>query len=179
MEPGAPAGSAPSVLKQKTRLLQEDTMKDWIMGGLVVGVSLTAGMALAQRPSPDQMANGYRQSLMTVIAGNMGPMGAMAQDRMPFNAALVEKNSERIAFLAGMISDAFNRDTRSAELETDALPGIWANMADFSERATELRSRAEALLTAARGGDEAATKAAIGRVGQACGGCHDEYRAED
>jgi cytochrome c556 len=154
-------------------------MKNWITGGLVVGVCLAAGMALAQRPSPDQMANRYRQSLMAVIAGNMGPMGAMAQDRMPFNAALVQKNSERVAFLAGMIADAFSRDTRSAELETDALPGIWANMADFDQRAMDLQSRAQALLTASRGGDEAATKAAIGQVGRACGGCHDEYRAED
>jgi cytochrome c556 len=78
-----------------------------------------------------------------------------------------------------MIADAFSRDTRSAELETDALPGIWANMADFDQRAMDLQSRAQALLTASRGGDEAATKAAIGQVGRACGGCHDEYRAED
>lgn len=155
-------------------------MSKWKIGGLVAALGLVASLALAQQgPSPDQRANGYRQALMMLIAGNMGPMGGMAQGRAPYNAQVVMVNAERIAFLTSMIPDAFARDTHMAKLETEALAKIWTDKADFDAHAREAQTKAMDLLWTVRGGDEDATKAAIGQLGRACGGCHDDYREED
>jgi len=154
-------------------------MTKWTRWAAAGSACLIAAMAVGQQPDPNVQATNYRQSLMRVIAGNAGPLGAMARDRMPYNAALAEKNVTRVAFLAGMISDAFVRDTSSADVETAAKPEIWANHAEFDRLANETRMKAEAAVTAVRGGNEAAAKSALGAIFMTCGGCHDEYRVED
>src|ERR1700691_5527588 len=53
----------------------------------------------------------YRQSLYTVIAGNFHPLGAMAEGKMPFNAADAKVRADRIAFLTPMLKEAFPADS--------------------------------------------------------------------
>jgi len=154
-------------------------MNNWFKLGTVMAVCAGTSLALAQRrPTPDEQANEYRQALMVLLGGNLTPMAGMARDRVPYDAAIVQTNSERVQFLAGMIADAFVRDTSGAELETEALDGIWANKADFDAMSEETQSLAGALLAAVRGGNEASTKQAIGTLAGSCGDCHDQYRSD-
>ena len=62
----------------------------------------------------------------------------------------------------------------SGDGKTEALPAIWENPEDFAERLDAFREAANGLRAAAEtGGDMAA---AIQQLGQACKGCHDNYR---
>jgi len=97
----------------------------------------------------------------------------------PFDAALVERNSARIAVLAGMIPEMFGSDTRKfTATKTLALEGIWNSQADFKGKADALMKAANDLNAAAKTGNKDATLKAAGDVGKACGACHDDYRAK-
>src|SRR5476649_364630 len=74
----------------------------------------------------------YRQGLYTVIAGNFHPLGAMAEGKMPFNAADAKLRAERIAFLVPMLKEAFPADSNGVG-HTSAKPEIWTDTAGFDK----------------------------------------------
>ena len=119
-----------------------------------------------------------RQASMKLASWNMGPIGGMLRGNVEFDAAVVETNTGRLAALADMMPAVFMADTTSYDGETEALDTIWSDMAGFEEKAADLAEAARAAEAAAASGDEAAARAAMGGVGQACGSCHDDYRAE-
>lgn len=144
---------------------------------IVVGV-IASSAALAQRPSPEQQAINARQAVFTLISSNQGPLGAMIRGRAPFDAEVATKNLTRISQLSLMITDTFALDTRSSEIETDALDSIWDNMDDFASKAEALTNLADSTLAALAAGDEDEAKKILSGLGRTCGGCHDDYRAE-
>jgi cytochrome c556 len=120
----------------------------------------------------------YRQSLYTVIAGNFHPLGAMAEGKMPFNAADAKVRAERIAFLAPMLKEAFPADSNGVG-HTHAKPEIWTDSVEFNKSLQTLIDRSAALAVAANSGDEAKIKAATQDTGKACKACHDKFRIKD
>ncbi len=120
-----------------------------------------------------------RQSVFTLIRKNYSPLSGMARDRAPFDAAVVQKNAIHLQHLGAMIGDNFVVDTRGTGVESDALDAVWENTEDFSRKIAAFQSAADALVEVAGSGDETMTKAAIGRVGKACGSCHDDYKVDD
>ena len=153
---------------------------------VVVSVALVAGVIAAtvggayaqeQRETPGERAVDYRQSLMTVLAGNFGPVFAMATGRAPFNAAVVTKDAKRVAFIATMAGDAFPANSNGAG-KTKAKPNIWTDMAGFQKDMQALVDKTAALQMAADSGDMGQIKSAANAVGGACKDCHDDYRAK-
>jgi cytochrome c556 len=63
--------------------------------------------------------------------------------------------------------------------DSEALPVIWEEWADFEARFAEARGHSEAALVAAQAGDLAGFKAALDPLGRLCGGCHDKFRVDD
>jgi len=140
-----------------------------------------ATLAVAQTapPTPEeqaQMATETRQGLFKLINHYMAPLAGMIRKRTPFDAALAEKNAQRIQQLSPMIVEVFAPDTRKFQVKTQAREGIWASMADFSAKADDLGTAAAALAAAAKSGDQGATLKAAAAVGKACGNCHDNFR---
>jgi cytochrome c556 len=153
------------------------------MKGLFAGIVCATALVTSttstgqSRPAPEQLAQQYRVALMRVIQANMGPMSLMAHGRTPYDPALIKRNSERVAFLAGMVAEAFELDTSQAtNVKTAALPAIWKNKADFDQLLQHLTSSAEMLSSTAKGDDQAATKAAINATVSTCGDCHQRFR---
>ena len=62
--------------------------------------------------------------------------------------------------------------------ETKALPTVWSDMPGFVAASAAANAAYDKLAMAAGSGDMAATAAAFGDVGKACGGCHTKYRAK-
>jgi cytochrome c556 len=62
--------------------------------------------------------------------------------------------------------------------DTKALPAIWSDSAGFAKQAAALGAAADKLTAAAKAADKAAFAAAFKEVGEACGACHDTYRAK-
>ena len=151
--------------------------------GVVLAASAVSALAVSQGgpPTPEAQAAsaiGTRQGLFKVMSSQFGPIGGMLRNA-PFDAAVVERNSARVAVLAGMIPEMFTNDTRKfPATKTAALEGIWNSQADFKSKADALVKAANELNAAAKTGDKAATLKAAGAVGQACGSCHDNYRAK-
>jgi cytochrome c556 len=155
--------------------------------GVALAATAVSALAVSQGagpPSPEAQAKSAietRQGLYKVISSQFGPLGGMLRttNTVPFDAALVARNSARIATLSEMIPELFTRDTREfTAVKSAALAGIWNSQADFKTKADALTKAANDLTAAAKTGNEAATKAAIGAVGKSCSGCHDNYRAK-
>lgn len=123
-----------------------------------------------------QRATETRQGLLKVVGWNFTPLNAMARGLVPLDAALVERNAQRVAWMATMIPDAFRGDTRAHELKTEALPVIWEDFGRFEELAANAQRSAERLVEVAGGGDEAAIKGAITAVFDDCRACHTAFR---
>jgi cytochrome c556 len=62
--------------------------------------------------------------------------------------------------------------------ETKALPTVWSDNAGFLKASAGANAAYDKLAMAAGSGDVAATAAAFGDVGKACGTCHTTYRAK-
>jgi cytochrome c556 len=109
--------------------------------------------------------------LNKVIAPMVRPNGPAV------DTALVATNAAKIAELAAQIPAAYLVDTRGfTATKTRALDGIWNSQADFKAKADGLVTAANAAAAAAKTGDAAATKTALGNIGRACGACHDPFR---
>ena len=149
-------------------------MKSRVVFG-AVAACLTAGFAVdaAAQAKPEVLVK-QRQAAMTLIAKYWGPMGGMAQGKVPFNAQLVQRNSAYLETLAKMPWDGFDASTKGEK--SAALPAVWDKAGEFKQAHERLETETAKLAQVAKGGDEAAIKAQMGAVGKACGGCHETFR---
>ena len=138
--------------------------------------ALVATVAEAQQNRAAQQIK-YRQAVYTVLGAQFGAMGAMARGNVPWDAKAFATAADRAAFMATVAPDTFpvGSDTGAA---TEAKPDIWKNPEDFSRLMRDLQDKTRALAAAAKGGDPAAAKAALGAAGQTCKACHDKYKAD-
>lgn len=140
----------------------------------VLAITLGAiALPAAAQVKPEVMVK-QRQSAMTLVGKYWGPLGAMAQGKAPFNAAMVSRNAAFLEALIQMPWDGFDASTQ--DVKSAALPAIWADAAKFKGAQENAQKAIAALAAAAKGGNEAAIKAAMGDVGKACGGCHNDFR---
>lgn len=138
---------------------------------LLAGV-VTAQSAWAQA-KPEVLVK-QRQAAMTLLGKYFGPMAGMAQGKIPYNAAVVQRNAGFVDNLSRMPWDGFDASTRSQD--TRALPAVYDNPDKFKQAANRMENEAAKLVAVSRSGDEAAVKAQIGALGKSCGGCHDDFR---
>lgn len=96
-------------------------------------------------------------------------------------AADVAGHADAIAANAAKIVALFPTGTGAGDNvgKTRAKPAIWTDRAKFEAAATNLKTLATNLASAARGGDKKAIGMAMGAMGkQGCGGCHRAFRAK-
>jgi cytochrome c556 len=135
-----------------------------------------SSLALAQQKPEDEIR--YRQSVMNVVGRAMGPMGAMAQGKAPFNVAVAQKNSALVDTMLGLPWESFGPGTDKGA-PTKADTKIWKETAKFKEGAQNTQKAVANLAAAAKTGDEGKFKAAFGEVGKTCKACHDDYRLKE
>ena len=147
-------------------------------GMAVASLGVTAEVTVAETDEQVRMAVDARQSVMKLVGWNMGPLGGMLRNPDTFDAEVAERSATRINDLSRMVVDAFSVDTSGSDADTESLPGIWDGWSDFQDKAQALVDTSGALAEVAATGDQGDTLGAIGRMGQACGGCHDDYRED-
>ena len=142
------------------------------------GIMASAVLAQEER-TPEQLAVELRQAHMNNFARNLSTLGAMAQGNAEYDAAQAQSAADNLYHFAMVDWDYYwLPGTSSEEMEgTRALPAIWENREDFESKHAALQEAATALQGAA-GTDLAALQAAMGGVGQACGSCHENFRAD-
>jgi cytochrome c556 len=135
---------------------------------------LAVGVASVATSSPEGTAAiKARQEAMEGIGSAMGPLAAIAKGETPFDAAVVKKNAEAIAEGLKKSGALFPEGSDEGDVETWAKKEIWANSADFELKMQTARSQAEALGAVT---DEAAYRPALGKLGNSCKSCHQDYR---
>jgi cytochrome c556 len=115
-----------------------------------------------------------RQAAMTLQGKYFGPLGGMAQGKVPYNQSVVQRNAAFLQVLTQMPWDGFDPSTKGEK--SAALPAIWEKPGEFKQAAERLENETAKLAAVSKSGDEAAVKAQIGALVKACGGCHESFR---
>lgn len=137
---------------------------------------LIALPAAAQFQKPADAVE-YRKGAFTVMGAHMARLGAMANNKAPFDAKAAQANADIIATLAALPFTAFGPGTNVAR--TEAKPNVWTEQAKFKGAADKMLAEVSKLQAAARTGDEAQIKAAVGNTAKTCKACHDDFRKKD
>ena len=149
------------------------------MKRLLIAATAVAGLAAslpaaAQFQKPEDAVK-YRESAMFVMANHVGRIGAMVQGRVPYDAAAATQNAEIIATLSHLPFVGFVEGTAGTG-KGRASAKIWSERAKFDAAAKTMQDEVAKLVVAARTNNLDNVKAAFGNVGQACKGCHDNFR---
>ncbi len=143
------------------------------------GVAAVLGVGIAQgafaQAKPDVLVK-QRQAVMTLQGKYFGPLFGVAQGKVPYNAAMVQRNAALLDNLSRMAWDGFEPSTKGEK--SRALPAIYDSKDKFMNYSAQLENETSKLVAVSRGGDEAAVKAQVGAVGKVCGACHDDFRAK-
>jgi cytochrome c556 len=133
--------------------------------------------AIAEGEDPFADAVEMRHGLMLQMATDLGKVGAMSKDAVPYDAAVASKAAANIAAIASVLSlDQFPEGSEyQKSTDSFALPAIWTAQDDFLQKIADLNMAAATFQTAA-GTDLDSLKAGMAGIGGACAACHKVYR---
>ena len=146
-------------------------MKKLAIASLAFAV-VSAG-AIAQTKPEDAIK--LRQSAMKLIGYNFGSIGAMVNDKKPYNKDEAIRNANRIEALSGHPWEFFVAGTDKGA-ETKAKADIWKDQAKFEAVGKKMETETAKLAQVARNGDQAALKTQFGAAAQTCKACHDDFK---
>ncbi len=135
----------------------------------LAAVVLAAGTAAA-----DEGMITYRQSVMKANGGHIGAVVTILKGQVPFTDDL-KVHTQALAELAIIAGHVFPEGSGTGE--TRALPAIWEKP-DAFKKAYEAYQTAAANLAKTAETDPKAVPAAVGALGKACKGCHDDFQKE-
>ena len=127
--------------------------------------------AAAQFAKPEDAIQ-YRQGALFVMGQHFGRLGAMANGRVPYDAAAAAANADIVAEVAKLPWAGFGPGTEGGK----AKPEIWKEQAKFKELSDKMQAETVKLAAAAKAGNVDALKTAFGATGASCKACHDSYR---
>ena len=128
--------------------------------------------AAAQFQKPEDAVK-YRKAAFTVMATHFGRLGAMANGRMPYDAAVAAANAEVVVDLSKLPYAGFVEGTSGTEKGAPKA-NVWTERAKFDAAAKKMQDEVGKLAAAAK--TEAGLKAAFGPAAGACKACHDDFR---
>jgi cytochrome c556 len=150
-------------------------MKLWVSVAAVSAVLASGAIAEVEDPFADAVE--MRHGLMLQMATDLGKVGAMAKEEVPYDTAVASKAAANIAAIASVLSmDQFPAGSEyQKSADSFALPAVWTAQDDFLQKIADLNTAAAAFQTAAAT-DLDSLKAGMGGIGGACSACHKAYR---
>lgn len=127
--------------------------------------------AAAQFAKPEDAIR-YRQSALFVMGQHFSRVGAMANGRIPYDAAAASANAEIVAEMARLPWTAFGAGTEGGK----GKPEVWKEAAKFKEHQDKMVAETGKLVVAAKAGTIDALKAQFGATASSCKACHDSFR---
>ena len=142
---------------------------------MAVTLAVGAGFPLAaySQQKPETLVKQH-QSAMVLQGKYFGPLAGMAQGKVPYDQAVVARNSVYLDVLNKMPWDGFHPNTREEKSRT--LPAVFTDTAKFTEAQNQFQAEVTKLVAVSKSGDEASVKAQIGAVGKSCAACHENFR---
>ena len=115
----------------------------------------------------------YRQHVMSAVGGHMQSIADIVRGKVEHTGHLAA-HANALADLADIAPTLFPAGSEGG----DTLPAVWEQPEDFQAKLGAFKEAAGVLRDAAGSGDPRQVGMALQGVGQACKGCHDNYRAE-
>ncbi|MYA17573.1 MAG: cytochrome c [Gammaproteobacteria bacterium] len=137
----------------------------------VTAVVATCLVAIAVSASEGEV--NYRQHTMSAIGGHMRAIVDIIRGDVPHTDHL-ETHAGAMADLAEIAPTLFPESSKGG----DALDAVWEDAEDFKSKLDAFREATANFKTAVDSGDQGQIMGGFRGVGQACKGCHDNYRAE-
>ena len=139
---------------------------------LVSGAALAAGLTGA-----DALKD--RQSHMKGMGAATKAIGEQVHSGKP-DMSVVQAEAAKIDAAAQQLPNLFPAGSGATTgLKTEALPVIWTDPSGFAAKAHALAVAAHDFDAAVKAGDSAAIGATGNKLGAACKGCHESYRAKE
>ena len=145
---------------------------------LALGVGIIGAGAGFAAGSADDMINA-RQAEMKVNVKAIKSLLAIVKGEKPFDAAAVQAAAKSMsdARAEGVAKDVWNASyQKGTSVKSNAKPEVWSDAADFAAAWKNLDT---AIAAVGASKDEASLKAAFPKLGAACKGCHEKFRAAD
>ena len=155
---------------------KENRVKGWMLNAgaaacLAIGVPV---FAQSNGFAKIDDAIRYRQSALYLQNYHLGRLGAMANGRIPFDPKAALEHAEALAAVSKLPFMAFIDGSDKGN--TRAKPEIWTEKDKFDAGAIKMQEEVAKLNAAAKSGNLAQIKSAVGAVGKSCKSCHDDYQ---
>lgn len=140
---------------------------------LAIAVSALAGTTFTGVRAQNVDVIKERKALLKEMGNAAKTPGAMMKQEAPFDPVPVKAALKAFESHAPKIAALFPDNSKTGG-ETEALPAIWQNKADFTERFEKLAAAAKAAQSKIV--DEFTFQDEWPKVVGNCGGCHKQYR---
>lgn len=120
----------------------------------------------------------YRQAVMSSLGGHAGAIARILKRQVSYDH--LQPHAAALAATAPVVDDVWPKNSQPSDYEkTDALPAIWEKRQSFQQRIDQFKTAAQNFADTVDGGDEREILGAFKELGDSCGACHDDFRAED
>ncbi len=153
-------------------------MKNGAFLRAIAACAFAATASVAAASEDENPAIAYRESMMTLIGHNFGPMQMTLEGKIAWDDARMAGYARDLATLATLnLMRGFPEG--SGKGDTHAKPEIWKNMDDFTKKMEEFQLAAAKLGEVSAGGDRKAIEEQVKATGKTCGSCPDDYKEKD
>lgn len=143
--------------------------------------ALASSVAAPATAEDADMVTYARQGIMNAMQWDANVIYAMAKGKIPYDADVATERAAKIQTLASYdIASLYLEGTSKPERpgKTRAESAVWDEALKFEQGLEDLRSVMATVVRQVGAGEEAMIAAAT-ELGQACGGCHKQFRAKD
>lgn len=151
-------------------------MKKFVSLAVLAATLGLAGTASAQSFAKPEDAIKYRKSTMTVMAAHFGALGAMANGRVPYDAAAAARHADILLVVHTLPWAGFVPGSDKGQ--TAAKPEIWSEPAKFKQAQDRLHDSIGKIAAAAKTGSLDQLKATFGPNAGSCKACHDSFQKD-
>ena len=152
-------------------------MKRMVAAFTVAGL-LVAGVAVSADDKPESVVL-YRQTEMAAMGKHLKAANLLGKGEIASRPGDLQLHADALHALSTDMCALFPAGTGPDKVKTDAKAEVWSKPADFTAACTAFATETQALVDAAKAGDVAKYATQVGKVGDACGSCHDGFRVED
>ena len=139
-----------------------------------IAVGAVCAIPASAQVKPDVLVK-QRQAAMVLMGKYFyGHLRPVAQGKMPYDAATVQRNVQYLDALSKMPWDGFAASTKDVKSRT--LPAVFSDAAKFKKEQERFEAEVTRLSEITRKGDESAIRSQILAVNKTCSACHDDFR---
>ena len=151
-------------------------MKKMIRAAALLAAAAAVSLPAAAQFAKAEDAINYRQSAFAVLGHHFGRLGAMANGKMPYDAAVAAADGDVIAAVSALPFTGFVPGTEKGH-GTKVRLQAWKELPKVKEMEQKMITEVGKVSVAAKSGNLDQLKAAFGPASQTCKACHDNYRA--